>query len=259
MAIARRVAPCCRLSQYADPTDHPASLLAALLLREQLRLTCRAAEDRLRLADWRRRRFGLRIVPDHATRWGFGRRRLTPGLLAAALGETVARVAGSAGRGGWPSPRSAFWLSHASRWFERRAERDRRPRGWLTWSPAMGVEPQRLLAPRVRPGPAGDFGGLVPLAGAAPTVAPFDRRVADAGYASKANPRFCRDEPGDAGDRRTYRQRWKAATVTSVAKRRWGEALSARLDPAPETQALLTGVVYNLNPLVRPVRLDWAT
>jgi hypothetical protein len=159
----------------------------------------------------------------------------------------------------------------------------------------MGVEPQRLLAPRVRPGPAGDFSDLVPLAGAAPTVAPFDRRVADAGYASKANHRFCRDEPGvdrliptkkrrsvrivattpyhqervrrlgepgDEGDRRTYRQRWKAATVMSVAKRRWGEALSARLDPAPETQALLRGVVYNLNPLVRLVRLvrlHWAT
>jgi hypothetical protein len=107
MATARRVAPCCRLSQYADPTDHLASLLAALLLREQLRLTYRAAEDRLCLADRRRRRLGLRIVPDHATRWRFGRRQLTPGLLAAALGETVAWVAGSAGRGGWPSPRPA--------------------------------------------------------------------------------------------------------------------------------------------------------
>jgi hypothetical protein len=36
MAIARRVAPL-RLSRYADPTFHPTSLLAALLLREHLR------------------------------------------------------------------------------------------------------------------------------------------------------------------------------------------------------------------------------
>ena len=37
----------------------------------------------------------------------------------------------------------------------------------------------------------------------------------------------------------------------SVAKRRWGEALSARLDTTQEAQALLRGVVYNLNRLVR--------
>ncbi len=55
--------------------------------------------------------------------------------------------------------------------------------------------------------------------------------------------------------RRSCRQRWKAETVMSVAKRRWGEALSARLDPTQETQALLRGVVYNLN---RLVRLDYA-
>jgi hypothetical protein len=37
----------------------------------------------------------------------------------------------------------------------------------------------------------------------------------------------------------------------SVAKRRWDEALSARLDATQEAQALLRGVVYNLNRLVR--------
>ena len=58
-------------------------------------------------------------------------------------------------------------------------------------------------------------------------------------------------EPGDEEARETYRQRWKAETAMSVAKRRWGEALSARLDPTQETQALLRGVVYNLNRLVR--------
>jgi hypothetical protein len=39
--------------------------------------------------------------------------------------------------------------------------------------------------------------------------------------------------------------------VMSVVKRRWGEALSARLDPTQAAQALLRGVVYNLNRLVR--------
>ena len=37
----------------------------------------------------------------------------------------------------------------------------------------------------------------------------------------------------------------------SVAKRRWGEGLSARLDVTQETQVLLKDVVYNLDRLVR--------
>lgn len=58
-------------------------------------------------------------------------------------------------------------------------------------------------------------------------------------------------EAGDSETRVAYRQRWKAETVMAVAKRRWGEALSDRLDAAQETQALLRGTVYNLNRLVR--------
>lgn len=46
-------------------------------------------------------------------------------------------------------------------------------------------------------------------------------------------------EPGDEVSRRTYRQRWKAETVMAVAKRRRGEALSARLDVTQRAQALL--------------------
>jgi hypothetical protein len=239
----------------------------------------------LRLSGSLRRRFGLRIVPDHSTLWWFGRRHLTPGFLAAALEETVARAIGRL-RG----PRLAaldstgLWLSRASRYFEWRARRGRGQRGWLKWALAMWTEPQMLLAQRVRPGPAGDFGDLVPLAAAAHAVLPFGRLVADAGYDSEGNHRYCREElgvdslipakkrrsvrvvartpyrqemverlggAGDEASRRTYRQRWKAETVMSVVKRRWGEALSARLDATQAAQALLRGVVYNLNRLVR--------
>ena len=59
-----------------------------------------------------------------------------------------------------------------------------------------------------------------------------------------------RGEAGDEEARKTYRQR-KAETVMSVAKRRWGKALSARLDDTQHAQALLGGVVCNLNRLVR--------
>jgi hypothetical protein len=288
MVTARRVVPP-RLSKHAGPTYPPASLLAALLLKEHLRLTYRAAEDLLRLSDRLRRLFGLRVVPDHSTLWWFGRRHLGPDAIAAVMRETVERAAGRL-RG----PRlvaldsTGLWLSHASRYFEWRARRGRRQRGWLKWAMAMWVGPQLLLAQRVRPGPSGDFGDLVPLASAAHAVLPFERLVADAGYDSEANHRFCREElgvdslipakkrrsvrvvattpyrqemvrrlgePGDERDRGAYRQRWKAETVMSVAKRRWGEALSARADTTQEAQALLRGVVYNLS---RLVRLDYA-
>ena len=110
----------------------------------------------------------------------------------------------------------------------------------------MWTGPQLLVAQRVRPGPAGDFCDLVPLAGVAHGVLPFERLVADAGYDSEANHRFCREdlgadslipakkrrsakvvattpyrlemvrrlgEPGEEEARRAYRQRWKAETV----------------------------------------------
>jgi hypothetical protein len=58
-------------------------------------------------------------------------------------------------------------------------------------------------------------------------------------------------EPGVAADRAAYRQRWKAETVMSVVKRRCGEALTAKLDEMQRAQALLRGVVYNVQRLVR--------
>jgi len=57
--------------------------------------------------------------------------------------------------------------------------------------------------------------------------------------------------PGIRADRAAYRQRWRAETVMSVVKRRCGEALTARLDETQHAQALLDGVAYNVQRLVR--------
>jgi len=267
-AVARRALPV-RLSKYARPAYRPASLFAALLVKEHLRLNYRGLEDLLRISGPLRRLFGFLSVPDHSTFWWFARRWLSPDLVAAALAETVRRVALDS---------TGLWLPHTSRYFEWRAKRERGQRGWLKWALALWVGPQMLLAQRVRPGPAGD---LVPLAGDAAAVMRFDELIADAGYDSEANHRFCREtlgvhsripakkrrsvkviattpyrqhrllnEPGDPASRRDYRQRWKVETVMSVAKRRWGEALSARTDLTQRSQALLRGVVYNVNRLV---------
>ncbi len=93
-AAARRAAPA--PSRFATPAYAPAALLAMLPLRERLRLTYRGLEDLLRLSGQLRRVFGLRAVPDHATLWWFARRHVGPGLLDAALGETVRRARGGA-------------------------------------------------------------------------------------------------------------------------------------------------------------------
>jgi hypothetical protein len=129
IVTARRVVPP-RPSQHAGPTYHPAGLLAALLLKEHLRLPHRAAEALLGLSARLRRLLGLRIVPDHSTLWWFGRRHPSPDLVAATLGETVARVAGRLGgpRPGAPAS-TGLWLSPASRHLERRAEQGRGQRG----------------------------------------------------------------------------------------------------------------------------------
>jgi hypothetical protein len=112
---------------------------------------------------------------------------------------------------------------------------------------------------------------------------PYDQLIADAGYDSEANHRFCREQlgvdslipakkrrsatvvattsyrqemvrrlskAGNPEDRAAYRQRWKALTVMSVVKRRCGEALTARLEPAQLVQALLRGIAYNVQRLV---------
>jgi Transposase DDE domain/Transposase domain (DUF772) len=283
LAVARGCVPL-RLTKFAHPTYAPASLLAALLLREHMRLTYRSLEDLLRLSGRLRRLFGLRIVPDHSTLWWFARRHLSPGLLAAALGETVRRS-----RRGRPRAHqialdsTGLWLSYTSWYFAWRAKRDRGQRGWLKWALALWVEPQMLVAQPVRPGPCGDFGDLIPLASAAAAAVPFDQLVADAGYDSEANHRFCREElgadslipakkrrsvkvvattpyrqemrcllgaPGDEAARTAYRQRWKVETVMSVVKRRCGEALTARLEPTQQGQALLRGVAHNVQRLV---------
>lgn len=177
---------------------------------------------------------------------------------------------------------TGLWTSHASRYFEWRSGR-RRQRSWLKWSAALWTTPQLVVAQRVRPGPCGDFSELVPLASTAHGRLPFERLVADAGYDSEANHAFCRErlqveslipakrrrsrtvvahttyrslmvealgEPGDPGCKRAYRQRWKAETLMSVLKRKWGGALTARREAMQRVQALLHGLVYNLYRLV---------
>ena len=241
-AVLCAAGPCCgaprapRTSeQVRPPCLRPSSLFAALLVKEHLRLNYRGLEELLRISGQLHRLFGFLSVPDHSTFWWFARRWLNAELVAPALAETVRRVKRDDQRCQVALDSTGLWLSQTSRYFEWRAKRERGQRGWLKWALAMWVGPQMLLAQRVRPGPAGDFPDLVPLATDASAVMTFDEVIADAGYDREANHRFCRETLGvysliPAKKRRSikviattpYRQRWKVETVMSVAKRRWG-------------------------------------
>jgi Transposase DDE domain len=283
LAVARRAVPD-RASRFAPGIFTQPQLFACLLLKEHLRLDYRTTEDLIATADRLRAILALRRAPDHTTLWWFARHRLTPGLVQTALAETVRRVDQESGsRRQVALDSTGLWLAYSSRCFRWRAKRERGQRGWLKWALALWTSPQLLLAQRVRLGPCGDFSDLVPLARAAHAVLPFDELLADAGYDSEANHRFCRErlkvrslipakkrrsaaivattpyrremgrllgKPGHAASRQAYRQRWKAETVMSVTKRKWGEALSARTDCGQLRQALLRGLVYTLNRLV---------
>ena len=283
LAVAERVVPD-RTGKFAPRLYRPAQLLACLLVKERLGLDHRTAEKVLHASDGLRSSLGLARVPDHSTLWRHARHRIGPDLLGDALAETVRRIEPT------PEPRlvaldsTGLWLSCTSWYVAWRARRNRGQRGWLKWALALWTGPLVLVAQRVRPGPCGDFSDLVLLAGSAHAVLPFDQLVADAGYDSEANHRFCRERlrvdsliPAkrhrsvavlattpfrqemlrrlakagvDPEARRAYGQRWKAETVMSVVKRKWGDALSARLEATQRAQALLRGLAYNLDRLI---------
>ena len=184
---------------------------------------------------------------------------------------------------------TGMYCGHASRYFEkrRRTYATHRARGYQKWAAALWTGPQLVTAQLSKPGPCGDYPDLPPLAEASAAVVPGALVLADAGYDCEANHAFCRDRlgvraltpaktrryvagprgryraemvealgcatlgaEGQSGPRQTYRQRWLVETLMSVVKRKWGEALGARLPAMQERQALLRGLVYNLYRLV---------
>ena len=308
LAVSKSVLPN-HASRFAPKTYTQPQLLACLLLKEYLRLDYRTAQEMLELSDGLRSTLELSRVPDHSTLWWFARHKLKPELLQAALEETVrcfehylqrSSDGKDADEDDLPKgddgasrnecstrvvalDSTGLFLSYSSRYFRWRAKRERGQRGWLKWALALWVEPQMLVAQLVRPGPSGDFSDLVPLAESANSLLSFDQLLADAGYDSEANHRFCREvlgveslirakarrsktvvakapyrkemcqvleDPGDPVLREQYRQRWKVETTMSVAKRKWGESLSARREELQKAQLLLRGVTYNLHRLV---------
>ncbi len=295
LTVAQRILPE-HAHKFAPKTYTQPQLLACLLVKEYLHLDYRTAQEVLDASDRLRRILRLRRAPDYSTLWHFAQEKVSSDLIEQALAETVRLLETDSPPpppGGSTSGEplrcvaldsTGLWTTHASRYFEwRRGDtskrRPRRQRSWMKWAAALWTDPQLVVAQRVRRGPCGDFSDLIPLCRAASQVLPFERLLADAGYDSEANHRFCREvlgvesvipakkrrsvrviattpyrslmvaalsSPGDPPLRSTYAQRWRVETLVSVVKRKWGEALSARRGAMQNIQALLRGLVYNL-------------
>jgi hypothetical protein len=233
IAVARGSVPL-RSTKYAHPTYPPTGLFAGLGLRELLRLTYRGLEDLLKLSGCLRRLFGLRIVPDHSSLWWFARHHLSAEQIEIALRETV-RLASQhvrQTRRQVALDSTGLWLSHTSRYFAWRAKRHRSQRGWLKWALALWIEPQMLLAQRVKPGPAGDFSDLVPLASKAADVMPYEQLIADAGYDREANHRFCRGELGIDSLISAKKRRSAAVVAPTLYRQEMVRRLGKAGDPA---------------------------
>jgi hypothetical protein len=287
--VARRTLPE-RAHRFAPKRYTQPQLLACLLVKEYLGLDYRTAQETLELSDGLREALGLTTVPDYSTLWRFAHDKATSGVVATALGETVRLFKESGHDPPAPLvaiDSTGLFCGHASRYFEHRARRERKQRAYQKWAAALWTGPQLVVGQLSKAGPCGDYPDLPPLAEVAVASVPGATVLADAGYDCEANHVFCRERLGVpalipaktrryvAGPRkpyraemvqvlgcetlgavgrpaelRMYRQRWLVETLMSVVKRKWGEALTARLPGMQEAQALLRGLVYNVYRLV---------
>lgn len=261
-------------SKFSKKTFTQPQLLACLILKTYLRLTYRGAEAWLQATDRVSRILGLKLAPDHSTLCRFFHHKLTVARLQRLLRLSLSQ---------WPQRAMAaivaldstgFEVGHCSRYYRWRCRQRRGQHGWPKWAIAVAVRPQLICAQLCRAGPCGDFADLPPLATAALRAVPLRLLLADAGYDSESNHRFCRQtlavrsiiparghRPGAACTpyrqrmqrrfpRRLYGQRWIAETVISVVKRKFGDAVRAHTESRQYLELWLMGVTYNLHRLV---------
>lgn len=273
MQTASKVLPR-HASKFSNKLYTQPQLLACLILKAYCRFDYRSFQQWLETADAVRRRLRLKRVPDYSTLCWFFNHKLDEPLLQSLLQHTVrAWQRHQRGRAVVALDSTGFEARHVSRYYRWRRHEQRGQHGWPKWAIAVWVQTQLICAQHCRAGPRGDFDELPPLARAAQRNVALHTVLADAGYDSEANHRFCRQtlgvrsiiparghRPGAATTayrramqqhfpRRLYGQRWKAETVFSVVKRKFGDAVSARRDVGQYWQLLLLGVTYNLHRL----------
>jgi hypothetical protein len=293
LEVAEAVLPYYR-TKFSKRTFTQPQLLAILCLMRYEDWTLRKAEVRLAEHSELRSALGLlHKAPDHTTLYRF-MRRLDEQALAAALNETVYRLAASScaqpeeGESAATVAVDATGLAPgAVRTFYVRRTHNRggEPmlwRRWLKWLIVVDTKRQVLLAQEACSGPYNGSAMLRPLTEAAQEeVAPLGVVLADAEFDSEQNHRHVHERLGAVsvipakrgkatwrlqGHRaqmrvafpsRLYRRRALVESVFSAVKRKLSARAPGRSLETQRIQALLLGLAYNLYRL-RPC-LAWST
>ena len=258
-------------------TQH--QLFACLVLKAFLRTDYRGLVAHLEDCPEWCQAIALEAVPHFTTFHKTAQRLLRVQPVAALLDETVRQIFGRQRRVPLAAIDSTGLESrHASRYFLQR--RSRIGKLWRTTEytrfPKLGllVDCRRhvVLGYLTDQGPKPDVGDLVPTLQQATSRVRIEWLLADAGYDSEPNHRFCRQQrgirsliPPKAGrptskpatgryrrlmqtrfDKTRYGQRWQAETVVSMIKRRLGSATSGRSYWSRRRDLMLLVLTHNL-------------
>jgi len=264
-------------SKFAPKKFTQPALLAALCVKEYLRLDYRGLEALLASAAELRQALTLPEAPDHSMLWWFARHKVRPHQLQRVLQTTVRQGRTRTRRHTVAIDATGFSRRPASRYYTTRLGGYWR-HTFLNWSTLVWTQPQLILAQSCRVGPGSGSRFLRPLVAQARPLLRIDRLLADADYDSEAHHQWLRETcqiesiiPATCGrprhrgltrqpyryrmqrwfPRRAYGQRWQVETVYSVVKRRWGEALTARRYWQQIKQVCLRGVTHNLDRLTQ--------
>jgi hypothetical protein len=275
--VAREVLPRYRTKFSRQDFEWP-QLVACLLVRLFFRLDLRGTEQLLSEFDALRAALELERVPDHtALCRALGHLSLRE--LARLLDLTVARLPRLRRRRGRPLKRetvitdsTGMRQEQASQHYRRRKKL--RVRRWPKWSVACDRKRHVILSQVASRGPSSDHREFKRLVSGAQRRRPSQELLADAGYDSAPNLRWCREACGlrpiiriKAGrppkdnrrmasaerrrlkerfPKKRYGQRWQVESLFSAHKRRFGEVLRSRSRGRRHRELLLRGILHNL-------------
>lgn len=243
-----------------------AQLAACLVLKTVLRCDYRRMVELLEIMPVVRKVLGLKSVFHHTTLYYFARDRLTEEKLQAML----AAVNKSLGRGRQTLAVDSTGLSVTAASAHFTARSGRRRKGYVQMTLAVTVGSQLVAAVQARDGPHGDAKCLIPAVRQAMSNGTAVHEVlADAGYDSNRNHRWCRGQgvrawippvvrspSGAVGglDRircmrrpKRYGKRWHVESVISAIKRRTDAYVAARKPTAQKLETILKAVAYTIH------------
>jgi hypothetical protein len=261
-------------------------LFALVVLKQFFRTDCRGI--RSIVAEWAELQALLQLtkVPDHTTIWRAERRL----MRGDAFSRLLTRIFAHARALGLIEERPTVAIDstgldsrHVSHYF--RGRRGRQEILWKNWPKltAVGHIATHLIAGAdVCRGPSHDYRRLPPAMEQANALLHPYRVLADSGYDSESNHRFCRQQLGipstiiavnprgshtgrpKGGYRlmmhanfptRLYGQRWQIESLFSSHKRRLGAAVTTRSDARQHQEILLRVLTHNLMILRCPQRV----